>query len=51
MASKRLTFKAPSRMKTVLLVFTVAFILSPGIRTMTASVLHTTANIIQPDSQ
>jgi hypothetical protein len=44
----RLTFKNPSKMKTILLIFAVAFILSPGVRNVTSNTLHTAADIIQP---
>ena len=44
--SKTLTFKAPDKMKTILLIFIVAFILSPGVRNTTSSTLHTVADII-----
>jgi len=47
MASKSLTLKA-LKMKTILLIFAVAMILSPGVRNITANTLHTVADIIQP---
>ena len=46
MATKRLTFKPPSKVKTILLIFAVAFILSPGVRNTTSTTLHTVADII-----
>jgi hypothetical protein len=48
--AKRLTFKSPSKVKTIALIFIVAMILSPGVRNMTASTLHTVADIIAPSS-
>ena len=48
--SKTLTFKSPSKVKTILLIFTVAFILSPGVRNMTSQTLHTVADMIQPSN-
>ena len=47
--SRRLTFRSPSKVKTILLIFAVAFILSPGVRNTTASTLNTVADIIQPN--
>ncbi len=44
--ARRLTFKSPSKMKTILLIFVVAFLLSPGVRNITANTLHTAADII-----
>ena len=46
--ARTLTFKAPDKVKTILLIFTVAFILSPGVRNTTATTLHTVADIISP---
>ena len=43
---KTLTFKAPNKMKTIILIFAVAFIFSPGVRNLTATALHTAADII-----
>jgi hypothetical protein len=43
-----LTLKSPSKVKTILLIFVVAFILSPGVRNITSTTLHTVADIIQP---
>jgi hypothetical protein len=43
---KTLTFKAPNKMKTIILIFAVAFILSPGVRNLTANALYTAADII-----
>ena len=50
MATKRLTFKSPSKVKTILLIFAVAFILSPGVRNTTSSTLYTVADIISPSN-
>jgi len=47
--ARRLTFKSPSKMKTILLIFVVAFILSPGVRNTTSTTLHTVADIITPN--
>jgi hypothetical protein len=47
--ARRLTLKSPFQVKTILLIFTVAFILSPGVRDITAQTLHTVADIIQPN--
>ncbi len=49
MATKRLTFKSPCKVKTILLIFAVAMILSPGVRNITANTLHTVADIIAPN--
>jgi hypothetical protein len=46
--AKRLTFKSPSKVKTIALIFAVAFILSPGVRNITSQTLHTVADIIAP---
>ena len=46
MRTKTLTFKPLSRMKTIILIFAVAFIFSPGVRTATANTLYTVADII-----
>jgi len=46
--SKTLTFKSPDKVKTVLLIFVAALILSPGVRTVTANTMHTVADIIAP---
>ena len=48
MTRRSLTLKPPCKVKTILLIFTVAFILSPGVRNVTANTLHTVADIIQP---
>jgi hypothetical protein len=48
MSRKTLTFKPPCKVKTILLIFTVAFILSPGVRNVTSNTLHLAADIIQP---
>jgi hypothetical protein len=37
------------KVKTILLIFAVAFILSPGVRNTTSSTLHTVADIIRPN--
>jgi hypothetical protein len=46
--SKTLTFKPPCKVKTILLIFTVAFLLSPAVRNVTSNTLHTVADIISP---
>jgi len=46
--ARRLTFKSPDRVKTITLIFAVAFILSPGVRNITATTFHTVADIISP---
>lgn len=43
---KTLTFKAPNKMKTIILIFAVAFIFSPSVRNLTANTLYTVADII-----
>jgi hypothetical protein len=48
MSRKTLTFKSPDRMKVVTLVFIVALVFSPSVRQTTASILHTTADILSP---
>jgi hypothetical protein len=49
MAIKRLTFKSPCKVKTILLIFIVALTLSPGVRNITSQTLHTVADIIAPN--
>jgi hypothetical protein len=49
--AKTLTFKSPSKVKTILLIFIVAFILSPGVRNLTANTLYTVADIISTDDR
>ncbi len=44
--ARRLTFKSPDKVKTIALIFAVAFILSPGVRNTTSNTLHTVADII-----
>lgn len=46
MKSKSLTFKSPDRVKVITLIFIVSFILSPGVRNLTANTLYTVADII-----
>ena len=46
MRTKTLTFKAPNRMRTIILIFAVAFIFSPGVRNLTANALYTVADVI-----
>jgi hypothetical protein len=46
--ARRLTFKSPCKVKTILLIFAVAFILSPGVRNITSNTLHTVADVIRP---
>jgi len=46
--AKRLTFKSPDKVRTIALIFIVAFILSPGVRNTTSTTLHTVADIIAP---
>ena len=46
--ARRLTLKSPSKVKTIALIFAVAFVLSPGVRNITSNTLHTVADIIQP---
>jgi len=48
--ARRLTLKSPDKVKTILLIFTVAFILSPGVRNITSATLHTVADIIAPQN-
>lgn len=43
---KTLTFKAPDKMRTITLIFVVAFIFSPSVRNFTANTLYTVADII-----
>jgi hypothetical protein len=47
MATKSLTFKPPDKMKTIGLIFVVAFLIFPQVRYTTGSILHSTANFIQ----
>lgn len=46
MRTKTLTFKAPNTMRTIILIFAVAFIFSPGVRNLTANALYTVADVI-----
>jgi hypothetical protein len=46
MKTKTLTFKAPNKMKTILVVFALAFIFSHQVKTITANTLYTVADII-----
>jgi len=48
--ARRLTFKSPDKVRTILLIFVVAMIFSPGVRNITANTLHTVADIISPVS-
>ena len=45
--TKSLTFKSPDKMKTIGLIFIVAFLIFPQVRYTTGSILHSTANFIQ----
>ena len=45
--TKSLTFKPPDKMKTIGLIFIVAFLIFPQVRYTTGSILHSTANFIQ----
>jgi hypothetical protein len=49
--ARSLTFKSPSKVKTILLIFTVALILSPTVRNITANTLHTVADIISTETK
>ena len=44
---KTLTFKSPDKVKTIGLIFIVAFLIFPQVRYTTGSILHSTANFIQ----
>ncbi len=46
MRTKTLTFRPPNKMRTIILIFAVAFIFSPGVRNLTANALYTAADII-----
>lgn len=46
MKTNTLTFKAPDKMRTVTLIFVVAFIFSPSVRNLTANTLYTVADLI-----
>ena len=46
MRTKTLTFKAPDKMRTIILIFAVAFIFSPSVRNVTANTLYTVADVI-----
>lgn len=43
---KTLSFKKPDTMRTIILIFAVAFIFSPNVRTFTANTLYTVADVI-----
>ena len=46
MRTKTLTFKVPDKMRTIILIFAVAFVFSPGVRNATANTLYNVADII-----
>jgi hypothetical protein len=46
MKTKTLTFKAPNKMRTILVIFAVAFIFSHQVKIVTANTLYTIADII-----
>ena len=46
MKTKTLTFKTPNKMRTILVIFTVAFIFSHQVRNVTANTFYTVADII-----
>lgn len=46
MRTKTLTFKPPNKMRTIILIFAVAFVFSPSVRNATANTLYTVADII-----
>jgi hypothetical protein len=50
MSHKILTFKSPDKVKLIALLFIVGIIFSPSVRYATATVLHTTADILSSDS-
>jgi hypothetical protein len=51
MARKSLTFKSPDKVKLLALLFILGIIFSPSVRYATATVLHTTADILSPHSE
>jgi len=50
MTRKSLTFKSPDKVKLIALLFIVAITFSPSVRYATSTVLHTTADILSPES-
>ena len=50
MKRKSLTFKSPDKVKFLALLFALGIIFSPSVRYATATVLHTTADILSPNS-
>ncbi len=46
MRTRTLTFRPPNKMRTIILIFAVAFIFSPGVRNLTANALYTVADVI-----
>jgi hypothetical protein len=50
MARKSLTFKSPDKVKLLTLLFVLGIIFSPSVRYATATVLHTTADILSSDN-
>ena len=45
--SKSLTCKSPDKMKLIVLVFAILFVINPSVRYTTGTALHAVANIIQ----
>jgi hypothetical protein len=45
--TKTLTFKSPDKMKTIGLVFVIAFLFFPSVRYTTGNILHSAADFIQ----
>lgn len=47
--SKSLTLKSPDKMKLILLVFAILFVINPSVRYTTGTALHAVADVIQGD--
>lgn len=45
--TKTLTFKPPDKMKTIGLIFVVAFLIFPQVRYTTGNIMHSAADFIQ----
>jgi hypothetical protein len=50
MSRRSLIFKSPDKVKLIAILFIVGIIFSPSVRYATATVLHTTADILSSDA-
>jgi hypothetical protein len=51
MRTKTLTFKSPDKMKTITVIFIIAFLFFPSVRYTTGTILHSAADFIQSTTQ